>query len=59
MGRDLNLHRALNTLLHDDIGVATGLDSTEFEFLLRLAPRATASSIGNETRRTGALSWLR
>lgn len=36
-GRVVNLHRALNTLLHGDIRAASGLDGTEFEFLLRLA----------------------
>jgi DNA-binding MarR family transcriptional regulator len=36
-GRVVNLHRALNTLLHADIRAATGLDGAEFEFLLRLA----------------------
>ncbi|MFL6113356.1 MAG: MarR family winged helix-turn-helix transcriptional regulator [Catenulispora sp.] len=36
-GRVVNLHRALNTLLHADIRAASGLDGTEFEFLLRLA----------------------
>jgi DNA-binding MarR family transcriptional regulator len=48
-GRVVNLHRALNTLLHADIRAATGLDGTEFEFLLRLArlpgPRAHASKV--------------
>lgn len=36
-GRVVNLHRALNTLLHADIKDATGLVGIEFEFLLRLA----------------------
>jgi DNA-binding MarR family transcriptional regulator len=36
-GRVVNLHRALNTRLHADIRAASGLDGTEFEFLLRLA----------------------
>ena len=36
-GRVVNLHRALNTLLHADIQDATGLVGIEFEFLLRLA----------------------
>jgi predicted transcriptional regulator len=48
-GRVVNLHRALNTLLHADIRAATGLDGTEFEFLLRLArfpgPRTHASMV--------------
>jgi DNA-binding MarR family transcriptional regulator len=48
-GRVVNLHRALNTLLHADIRAATGLDGTEFEFLLRLArfpgPRTNASMV--------------
>jgi DNA-binding MarR family transcriptional regulator len=48
-GRVVNLHRALNTLLHADIRAATGLDGTEFEFLLRLSrfpgPRAHASKV--------------
>jgi DNA-binding MarR family transcriptional regulator len=48
-GRVVNLHRALNMLLHADIRAATGLDGTEFEFLLRLArfpgPRAHASKV--------------
>ena len=48
-GRVVNLHRALNTLLHGDIRAATGLDGPEFEFLLRLArfpgPRTHASMV--------------
>ena len=48
-GRVVNLHRALNALLHADIRAATDLDGTEFEFLLRLArfpgPRAHASKV--------------
>jgi DNA-binding MarR family transcriptional regulator len=48
-GRVVNLHRALNTLLHTDIRAATGLDGAEFEFLLRLSrlpgPRAHASKV--------------
>jgi DNA-binding MarR family transcriptional regulator len=48
-GRVVNLHRALNALLHADIREATGLDGTEFEFLLRLArfpgPRTNASMV--------------
>jgi DNA-binding MarR family transcriptional regulator len=48
-GRVVNLHRALNTLLHADIREATGLEGTEFEFLLRLArfpgPRTHASKV--------------
>jgi DNA-binding MarR family transcriptional regulator len=48
-GRVVNLHRALNALLHADIREATGLDGTEFEFLLRLArfagPRVHASKV--------------
>jgi len=48
-GRVVNLHRALNTLLHADIRAATGLDGTEFEFLLT----------GNATRRTAAPSASR
>ncbi|MEU0880460.1 MarR family transcriptional regulator [Lentzea sp. NPDC005914] len=48
-GRVVNLHRALNALLHTDIREATGLDGTEFEFLLRLArfagPRVHASKV--------------
>lgn len=35
-GRVVNLHRALDTLLHADIRAATGLEGMEFEFLLRL-----------------------
>jgi DNA-binding MarR family transcriptional regulator len=48
-GRVVNLHRALNALLHADIREATGLDGTEFEFLLRLArfagPRVHAGKV--------------
>lgn len=48
-GRVVNLHRALDALLHEDIRVASGLDGTEFEFLLRLArfagPRVHASKV--------------
>jgi hypothetical protein len=36
-GRVVNLHRALNARLHADIRAASGLDGTEFYFLLRLA----------------------
>jgi DNA-binding MarR family transcriptional regulator len=49
-GQVVNLHRALNARLHADIREATGLDGTEFEFLLRLArfpgPRTHASKVG-------------
>lgn len=48
-GRVVNLHRALNSLLHEDIRVATGLVGIEFEFLLRLArfpgPRTHVSKV--------------
>lgn len=48
-GRVVNLHRALDALLHEDIRAACGLDGTEFEFLLRLArfpgPRTHASKV--------------
>jgi len=48
-GQVVNLHRALNARLHADIRAATGLDGTEFEFLLRLArfpgPRTHASKV--------------
>jgi len=48
-GRVVNLHRALNSLLHDDIREATGLVGIEFEFLLRLArfpdPRTHVSKV--------------
>jgi DNA-binding MarR family transcriptional regulator len=48
-GRVVNLHRALNTLLHADIEAATGLVGIEFEFLLRLArfpgPRTHISKV--------------
>jgi DNA-binding MarR family transcriptional regulator len=48
-GRVVNLHRALNALLHADIRAATGLEGAEFEFLLRLArfpgPRTHASKV--------------
>ncbi len=48
-GRVVNLHRALNALLHADIREATGLEGAEFEFLLRLArfpgPRTHASKV--------------
>jgi DNA-binding MarR family transcriptional regulator len=48
-GRIVNLHRALNALLHADIKSATGLDGAEFEFLLRLSrfpePGAQASQV--------------
>ena len=48
-GRVVNLHRALNALLHADIRAASGLEGAEFEFLLRLArfpgPRVHASKV--------------
>jgi DNA-binding MarR family transcriptional regulator len=48
-GQVVNLHRALNARLHADIREASGLDGTEFEFLLRLArfpgPRTHASKV--------------
>jgi DNA-binding MarR family transcriptional regulator len=48
-GRVVALHRALNTRLHADIRAATGLEGTEFEFLLRLArfpgPHTHASKV--------------
>lgn len=48
-GRVVNLHRALNARLHADIAAASGLDGTEFEFLLRLSrfpgPRTHASKV--------------
>ena len=48
-GRVVNLHRALNALLHADIREASGLEGAEFEFLLRLArfpgPRVHASKV--------------
>jgi DNA-binding MarR family transcriptional regulator len=48
-GRVVNLHRALNALLHEDIRAASHLDGTEFEFLLRLSrlpgPRVHASEV--------------
>ena len=48
-GRVVNLHRALDALLHEDIRASCGLDGTEFEFLLRLArfpgPRTHASKV--------------
>jgi DNA-binding MarR family transcriptional regulator len=49
-GQVVNLHRALNARLHADIREASGLDGTEFEFLLRLArfpgPRTHATRVG-------------
>ena len=48
-GRVVNLHRALNARLHADIRAASGLDGTEFEFLLRLSrlpgPRVHATEV--------------
>ena len=48
-GRVVNLHRALNALLHEDIRAASRLDGPEFEFLLRLSrlpgPRVHASEV--------------
>lgn len=48
-GHVVNVHRALNDLLHADIRAAAGVDGAEFEFLLRLArfpgPRTHASKV--------------
>lgn len=48
-GSVVNLHRALDALLHSDIQGATGLIGIEFEFLLRLArfpgPRTHTSKV--------------
>ncbi|MEO6116607.1 MAG: MarR family transcriptional regulator, partial [Pseudolysinimonas sp.] len=48
-GQVVNLHRALDALLHADIQAATGLVGIEFEFLLRLArfpgPRTHTSKV--------------
>lgn len=57
-GQVVNLHRALNARLHADIREATGLDGTEFEFLLRLArfpgPRTHASKVAARMGHTSA-----
>lgn len=57
-GQVVNLHRALNARLHADIREASGLDGTEFEFLLRLArfpgPRTHASKVAARMGHTSA-----
>jgi DNA-binding MarR family transcriptional regulator len=57
-GQVVNLHRALNARLHADIRAATGLDGTEFEFLLRLArfpgPRTHQSKVAARMGHTSA-----
>jgi DNA-binding MarR family transcriptional regulator len=57
-GQVVNLHRALDALLHADIREASGLDGPEFEFLLRLArfpgPRTHASKVSARMGYTSA-----